>query len=136
MEGDSVQRFTVKNKTTVSQVATDVTSFTLNQNINNDANLWGKFFYRIRNTLNYRYAPIRFRIRRASIDPNYSNIEEYPSAGNYIILDNIIASYAPIQIDFGPFKGINGESCYDETRTGTSVVGYEGVFSKVFPYAG
>ena len=67
--------FTVKGKTTVALEAEEVKSFTLNQNSTANANLWGGSFYRFRATLNWREAPIRFRIRRTSLDTTTSNEE-------------------------------------------------------------
>jgi len=120
--------FAVKNKNTVSEIASDVTSFTLNQNSTSTANLWGGYFYRIRATLNWRYAPIRFRIRRTSVDPAFREKKEDPNGGNYLILDNIVVSYAPVEADLCPY----GE--YAKSRRGSSVIGREGVFSATFPY--
>ena len=126
--------FTVKGKATVEQAAENVTSFKLNQSNTNTSSLWGNYFYRIRATVDWRYKPIRFRIRRASLDATAPN-EEDPNYGNYLILDNIVASYASIEVDFGPFKVLqDGTKSYDEKRTGTSIVGYEGATTKMFPF--
>ncbi len=78
-------------------------------------------YYRLRTQLNY-YGPMRFRIRRTSLDGS-GGID---SAG-LIVIDNIAVSYPPSTIKFHRL----GDD-FDASLTGTSVLGCIGDFDKPF----
>lgn len=82
-------------------------------------------FYRVYAKLNMR-EPVRFRIRRTSIDGAKAGTLD----SSYLLLDNIIVSYPAM----GATLGYAG--WYDETKKGANVVGFEGAFTKAFPAVG
>ena len=79
-------------------------------------------FYRVYAKLDIR-EPVRFRIRRTASDGTSGD----PA---YILLDNIIVSYPGM----GATLGYAG--WYDETKKGSTVLGFESAFTKPFPVAG
>lgn len=82
-------------------------------------------FYRVYAKLNVR-EPVRFRIRRTSIDSAKSDTLD----SSYLLLDNIIVSYPAMGATLSP------AGWYDETKKGANVVGFEGAFTKAFPAVG
>ena len=82
-------------------------------------------FYRVYAKLNVR-EPVRFRIRRTSIDGAKAATPD----SSYLLLDNIIVSYPAMGATLSP------AGWYDETKKGANVVGFEGAFTKAFPAVG
>lgn len=82
-------------------------------------------FYRVYAKLDVR-EPVRFRIRRTSIDSAKSDTLD----SSYLLLDNIIVSYPAMGATLSP------AGWYDETKKGANVVGFEGAFTKAFPAVG
>lgn len=82
-------------------------------------------FYRVYAKLNMR-EPVRFRIRRTSIDGAKAGTLD----SSYLLLDNIIVSYPAMGATLSP------AGWYDETKKGANVVGFEGAFTKAFPAVG
>ena len=87
-------------------------------------------FYRVYVDLDIR-VPVRFRIRRVSIDSYYG---DFADANAYVILDNIIVSYPRMAADLRPAGAYFA-------KTGTDVLGMEGAFvdatgKAVLPVAG
>ena len=112
----------VLNKTAVSTVSSGVSAFT--PAAPND-NFYGNFFYRARAMLNL-HEPARFRIWRSK---RYTANESLDTTA-YIIIDNIVASYPPVEVEIKQYGG------YDGTRRGTAVLGQEGVFDVPFACPG
>ena len=82
-------------------------------------------FYRVYAKLDMR-EPVRFRIRRTSIDSAKSDTLDW----SYLLLDNIIVSYPAMGGSLSPIGR------YDETKKGANVLGFEGAFTKAFPAVG
>ena len=82
-------------------------------------------FYRVYADLDIR-VPVRFRIRRASMDSEVGAAD----ANAYVILDNIIVSY--------PAMGATLETPgrYDNEKRGAGVLGFESAFTTPFPAVG
>ena len=80
----------------------------------------GNCFYRGRFRLNYRH-PCRFRIVRRSVDPTPNKTAEQIGL---VAIDNVIASYPAWSAEIGTFGK------FDETLTGSEVLGRVGDFSK------
>ena len=114
--------FKVLNKTSLSAVSTGVSAFTPSAP---NSNYYGNFFYRARAMLNLHQAA-RFRIWRSKRNTSQSALD----ATAYIIIDNIVASYPPVEVEIKQYGK------YDRTRRGVAVLGQEGVFDVPFPHSG
>lgn len=79
-----------------------------------------KNFYRVYAKLNYN-GPIRFRIRRVSIDDGAGE------DGAFILIDNVIASYPSMRMDLESY------GTFDPGKFGKSTLGFEGAFDIPFP---
>ncbi len=111
----------VLNKTSLSTVSTGVSAFT--PAAPND-NYYGNFFYRARAMVNI-HGPARCRIWRSK---KYASDKLDTTA--YIILDNIVVSYPPVEVEIKQYGK------YDSTRRGPAVLGQEGTFNVPFPHGG
>lgn len=79
-----------------------------------------KNFYRVYAKLNYN-GPIRFRIRRVSIDDGAGE------DGAFILIDNVIASYPSMRMDLESY------GTFDPGKLGKNTLGFEGAFDIPFP---
>ena len=77
-------------------------------------------FFRVYAKLNYN-GPIRFRIRRVSIDDGAGE------DGAFILIDNVIASYPSMRMDLESY------GTFDPGKFGKSTLGFEGAFDIPFP---
>jgi len=83
-------------------------------------------FYRVYVPIN-EYGPVRFRIRRASVDTTDREDAEDVA---FLLLDNIIASPPPMKAE------LEQAGWYDPTKKGKSVLGQENAFNLPFPAVG
>lgn len=84
----------------------------------------GKFFYRVRTTLNCR-VPARFRIKRTTIDTTEPTKND--DQIGLIIVDNLVASYPVMSFNLKTY-GLE----YDTSRRGKEVLGRVGDFNVPF----
>ena len=86
-------------------------------------------FYRIRARVDL-HKPVRFRIRRVSVDLTAVDADGQvnPDDG-YILVDNVIASVPPVVAELKPYGH------FDAAQDGVRAVGYGGAFEKPFPSA-
>ena len=88
----------------------------------------GKYFYRVIANINRR-EPTRFRIRRTA-DRQEDGVADPDNWKGWVLVDNVIASFPP------PTPTIHALGAYDDSRTGSAVLGVEGAFSAQYPVAG
>ncbi len=109
----------VDNRKCVKMEAEDTTSLNLAWSDSYYAGGW--LFYRVRAHLDCR-EPIRFRICRTTSRSGYD-----PDSYNYLIVDNVLVSPPPVEVDILQYgKG------YDGSREKSRILGWEGAFTHPF----